>query len=181
MRLLISMRPYIPTDPSPSSPLSASARYHPAVDGDTITAANTRGRFHARVPARVCTHAGSQQRTVRVYVDASHAAAPQKCQYTGACTRAASELACTDLRRILGHVRRSKSRDDRRRKRRYSMPHLPLVNRTWPRTSPPRSQRTRTIIETDSALIREDWETIGNWRVSIAIFFCNFFGNENPI
>lgn len=118
MRLLISMRPPIlpataPPCPPPSPPdVPLRKRVNDDDDDDEHTWSILHTYTHD-----IHTHIGVQQRTVRVYVGASHAAAPQKCQYVGACTRTANELACILVcitADILEQVRRScgiKSRD----------------------------------------------------------------------
>jgi hypothetical protein len=85
MRLLISMRSRIP--PRSNAPRAPPYHYL-VVDGVTITTTVEYTWSISRARTRARVHAGSQQRTVRVYVGASHAAAPQKCQYASACTRA---------------------------------------------------------------------------------------------
>lgn len=107
---------------------------------------------------------------------ASHAAAPQKCQYVGACTRAANERARVHRfalysADILERVRRFcgiKSRDERRRNTRYnSLPRL-FSARKSPATAP----RTKKLYRQNVA------QTCAQEIVAIC---GDFFCNKNPI
>lgn len=124
MRPLISMRPRIPTD---SSLQRRTPRPRPIVDGDDND--STRGRFHTRVPARVCTPGRSNEPCA--FMSAHHTPLHRRSVNTRVrvrARRASSRAPICVTADILRHVRRScgtKSRDEPQRKRHASMHSSP--------------------------------------------------------